>query len=133
MELLESIFGSSSDGIDALGVLSYVLLALGLYAIAQRRCIRKPWLAWIPVANMWLLGCISDQYQYLVHGQQKSKRKTLLIFEILTLVLSMITAILAVVLVLCVADNLALGTDYEAIFEDTYSELDYVYLGRYGI
>ena len=35
-----------------LSVACYVLEALSLYTIAQRRGIRKPWLAWIPVVNM---------------------------------------------------------------------------------
>ncbi len=67
-----------------LGLLSYVLTALGLYTIAQRRGLRKPWLSWIPVLNMWILGSLSDQYRYVVHGQNKSKRKYLLILSLLT-------------------------------------------------
>ena len=45
------------------GMVWYVLQSLGLYTIAERRGIRNPWLAWVPVANMWVLGSISDQYQ----------------------------------------------------------------------
>ena len=44
----------------------YVLSAWGMYTIANRRGIHRPWLAWIPVANMWILGSISDQYQLSV-------------------------------------------------------------------
>ena len=61
-----------------LSVGTYVLTALGLYTIAQRRGINKPWLAWIPVVNVWTLGCISDQYRYVVKGEKKSKRKVLI-------------------------------------------------------
>lgn len=63
---------------DGLGVLVYVLQALALYTIAKRRGLKKPWLAWIPIVNVWTLGEISDQYQYLVKGQVKNKRKILL-------------------------------------------------------
>lgn len=56
----------------------YVLQALSLYTIAKRRGIKNPWLAWIPVGEMWIRGCISDQYQYVVKGQVKNKRKWLL-------------------------------------------------------
>lgn len=62
----------------AFSVVSYVLQALGMYKIAKRRGLHHPWLAWIPVGNMWLLGCISDQYQYVVKGRVRSRRKTLL-------------------------------------------------------
>ena len=66
----------------AIGVAAYILQALGLYTIAKRRGISKPWLAWIPVGNLWILGSISDQYRYVVKDQVKGKRKALLILQI---------------------------------------------------
>lgn len=59
-------------------IAAYVLTSLAIYAIARRRGLRKPWLAWIPVVNCWLLGSISDQYQYVVKGETKARRKWLL-------------------------------------------------------
>lgn len=56
----------------------YILTSLSLYTIAQRRGLHAPWLAWIPVANSWLLGSISDQFRYVTQGQNKAKRKWLL-------------------------------------------------------
>ena len=67
-----------------LGIAAYVFLSIGMYAIAKRRGISKPWLAWVPFGQLWILGCISDQYQYVVYGQTKSKRKLMLVLEILT-------------------------------------------------
>ena len=61
-----------------LGILVYILQALALYTIAKRRGINKPWLAWIPLVNVWILGAVSDQYQYVVKRQVKNKRKALL-------------------------------------------------------
>lgn len=55
----------------------YILQALGFYTIANRRGIHHPWMAWLPVANMWILGSIADQYRYVAKGQVKSRRKTL--------------------------------------------------------
>jgi len=69
-------------------IATYVLTALGLYTIAQRRGIEKPWLAWSPVVNVWTLGCISDQYRYVAKGQVRNKRKVLLAVNILQLVFS---------------------------------------------
>lgn len=34
----------------------YVLASLGLYKLAQNAGIENPWLAWIPVANMYILA-----------------------------------------------------------------------------
>lgn len=64
--------------IFAFAIVTYILNALGMYAIAKRRGIHHPWLAWIPVADMWLLGSISDQYQYVAKGRVRSRRKVLL-------------------------------------------------------
>lgn len=61
----------------------YVMRSLSLYTIANRRGIRKPWLAWVPVGDAWILGCISDQYRYVALGQVKNKRKILLVLNIL--------------------------------------------------
>lgn len=77
--ILRSLFGMPM----LLSIASYVLTALALYAIARRRGLKKPWLAWIPVADSWLLGSLSDQYRYVVKGECKAKRKVLLFFRIL--------------------------------------------------
>lgn len=58
-----------------LGIASYVLRSLGTYTIAKRRGLNHPWMAWVPVLDYWLLGSISDQYQYVVNGKNKNKRK----------------------------------------------------------
>lgn len=62
----------------ALGVTMYILQALGLYTIAQRRGIKHPWMAWLPVTNVWILGSIADQYRYVACGQIRNRRKVLL-------------------------------------------------------
>ena len=61
----------------AVSVSAYVLASLGLSKVADRRGIRNGWLAWIPVGNLWILGSISDQYQYVTRGKVRSRRKAL--------------------------------------------------------
>lgn len=77
LEALE-IMGFTTDSSGVLTIAAYVLQALALYTIAKRRCIGKPWLAWIPLMNLWILGSISDQYHYVNKREVKNKRKTLL-------------------------------------------------------
>ncbi len=77
----------------AFTVLSYVLQSVGMYAIAKRRGIRNPWLSWLPVGNMWILGSISDQYQYVAKGKVRSRRKTLLGLNIAAIALSVIFSV----------------------------------------
>lgn len=84
------------------GIASYVLSALALYAIARRRGIRNAWLSWIPVLNCWILGSLSDQYQYVVKGNVKSKRKIMLLLNILLTVFAVMVSVLTVFTVVSV-------------------------------
>lgn len=102
----------------AFGVVSYVLNARGMQLIARRRGIRKPWLAWIPVASLWILGSISDQYQYVAKGKIRNRRKVLLglmigytavfaVLEVAALLFDGESAAIAVLLVLGVLGALS--------------------------
>lgn len=73
----------------------YVLTSLGLYTMAKSRGITKPWLAWIPVANLWLIGSLSDQYRYVVRSQIRNKRMILLVLRIAALILASVVSGLA--------------------------------------
>ena len=90
------------------GVASYVLTAMTLHTLAKRRCIRHPWLAWVPVANLWLLGSLSDQYRYVVKGQIKSKRKVLLLLKAVSVGLTVSMVAMAV----AVAFKVVSGVNY---------------------
>ena len=71
-------------GLLAYAVVSYIFGSKGLYAIAVRRGIKNPWMAWVPVVSNWTLGCLSDQYHERKYGQDPNLRKKLLIFSIIT-------------------------------------------------
>lgn len=79
---------------SSFGIALYVLRALGLYSIAKRRGINRPWMSWVPVLDLWVLGCISDQYQYVVNGNIRNKRKWLLGLSIAMAVLYIVFAVL---------------------------------------
>lgn len=66
----------------AAGIAMYVLHSLGMYTIAKRRGISNPFLAWIPVAQLWILGSIADQYDEAEKGVKKKSRVLLLVLEI---------------------------------------------------
>lgn len=101
-EFMEYGLGASllSNSFSSLiGIASYVLTALALYTMAQRRGIKNAWLSWIPVVNCWIIGSLSDQYRYVVRGEVKNKRKALLILNIVNAVLAVVMVIVAVVMV----------------------------------
>ena len=85
MEVFMGVFGALymllflalDAAVLAFAVVCYVLEGKSLSAIARRRGIEKPWLAWVPVGSSWLLGSISDQYRYVTYGQVRSRRKLL--------------------------------------------------------
>ena len=76
------------------GIALYVLRALSLYTISKRRGINHPWMSWVPVLDLWVIGCISDQYQYVVKGRDKNKRKWLLGLSIVMAVIYVVMFVL---------------------------------------
>ena len=74
-------------GSSLMSIAVYVFTSLSLYTIAKRREIKNPWMAWVPVANCWLIGSIADQYRYVAKGETKNKRKVLLILDIINVAL----------------------------------------------
>jgi len=41
-----------------IGLVFYVLKSLGLYTLANNRGIENPWLAWIPIADLYIMGML---------------------------------------------------------------------------
>lgn len=78
-------------------MLIFALRAVGLYTIAKRRGVKSPWMAWVPVADQYLLGNISDQYWYVTKGQIKKKRRLLPVLNIGKCVLCILSGVLALI------------------------------------
>lgn len=95
--ILSGIFAMVPSGLIAIA--AYVLSSMAFYTIAARRGLGKPWLAWIPVANNYLVGSVSDQYRYVVRRERKNKRVVLLVLSIIRCVLSVVvmTQLIAVI------------------------------------
>lgn len=85
----------------AFSVVTYILYSYGTYSIAKRRGIRNPWLAWIPIGSSWILGSISDQYQYVAKGRVRNRRKVMvgltigMFLAIVPLIASVVWAVLS--------------------------------------
>ena len=103
-EMLEEMAAAYTTGdiiytvtMNILAIVGYVLRSISLYTIAKRRGIANPWLAWVPVAWIWVLGSISDQFRYVTKAQVKNKRKTLLILNMVAAVLALVMLVFAVI------------------------------------
>lgn len=114
--ILEGILSLGGTG-AFLRLASYVLCALALYTIAERRGIKKAWLAWVPVVNVWILGSLSDQYRYVVRGEVKSRRKVLLTVNILSLILSIASVVRVAVSAVLAISGLAQGIGEQALLD----------------
>ena len=92
-----------------IGVLLYVFRSIGVYSVAKRRGLNHPWFAWIPVVDTYLLGSLSDQYQYVVKGKIKNKRKWLLGLNIVMAVLYTVMAVLVINMIINLAGDAMAG------------------------
>lgn len=63
------------------GIVNYILQAIALFTLAKNRGMKSAWCAWVPFANVWLLGSVSD-----LHDRQRGLNRhwglTLLICRI---------------------------------------------------
>lgn len=105
-----------SIAVSVVNVLAYVLTALALYTMAKRRGINNPWLAWIPVANLWVLGSLSDQYRYVVKGEIHAKRRILLVLEIISLIMKFVMTIIILSMVFGYINNMLIAPGPGALF-----------------
>lgn len=98
-------------------IVSYVLCSAAFYSIAKRRGINNPWMSWVPVLSAWVLGCISDQYQYVVKGKNKNKRKWLIGLSIALAVLYIVFVVFVGITVFQIASNTMGGMTEDQILE----------------
>lgn len=101
-EMMGGVGSVLSTVSELFSVAVYILVAYSLFAIAKRRGISNPWMAFVPVVQLWLLGSISDDYQMKVHGTEKKRRKILLGLQIAQAALAVILIIMIVVAILAI-------------------------------
>lgn len=104
-------------------LVTYILGSLGMYTIAKRRGIKNPWMAWIPVCDTYLLGTISDQYQYVAKAKVTNRRKIMLGLAIASMVLSVVDSAFSYNASFSVMSNAFSGSyvDEEALMEQLMS------------
>ena len=74
----------------------YVLSAIALSRIAKNRRIENPWMAWVPVANSWLLGSIADHYDRVKNREDRGFRKILMGWTIAQAVFSSVISVVQI-------------------------------------
>lgn len=95
----------------AFGMASYVLTALSLQTIAKRRQIPNAWLAWIPIADYWIIGRIADDYDRR-NGMNRKWGTLLLIFSLISIVsVFVIFGFIIFFIIVAAANSSLYGTD----------------------
>ncbi len=61
----------------AVAVAEYITVSLAVYTMGKNRGIKNPWLAWVPVANYWIVGKLVNEYDRK-NGIVRKWHKTLL-------------------------------------------------------
>lgn len=106
-ERAETIFAT---GIGLFGVLLlfiliiwlvlYVFESIAFYTLAKRRGIQYPGLAWVPVANMWIIGSLADDYMQVTELRNTKSRYLLLSLEVVSAVISILATLMSLGFVL---------------------------------
>lgn len=104
-----------------ISIATYVFTALALYTIAKRRGIHKPWLAWLPIVNVYTLGCIADQYRQVAKGEVRCRRKTLLGLNIAMSAMSILLCVLAIIMLVGIF-SFGLDMLMDEVYMDMHAE-----------
>lgn len=115
--------------IIGVAVAGYVLSSLSLYKIAKRRQISKPWLAWVPVGDYWIVGSIADEYES--HFGINKKWRTKLLVTCLVFFATFILFYIASIVLVIVAIINARHIDISEIFGG-FMAVVIVMLAMYG-
>lgn len=91
-----------------IAIASYIMTSLSLYKIADRRQIKNPWLAWLPIGNYWIIGSIADDYD--ARNGIKRKWKTALITLSLIYICGFIVVYTAMIIMIIALDTLNVST-----------------------
>ncbi len=94
MRFFFAIFGAIMGLSAILGVVFYVFNALAYYAIAKNRGYNKPWLAWIPFADDYLMGAVADDISRR-QGKNSNYRIWLLVLGIVVTCSGVIVSIVS--------------------------------------
>ncbi len=88
-------------------IASYVMQALGLHRIAKTAGVSNPWLSWLPIGRVWILGTIADSFDR-ARGLNRRWRTALLVSSLLVVIFFVLfyVALIAVSIVTALATGL---------------------------
>ncbi len=95
---------------------TYILQALATYKMAEKCKLPCPWLAWIPLAHLWILGAVADHANQRNRNKKTSFRFLLPIVEIVGSILVTLLYIIFVVVIVAVFSAGLLSSGFDTYF-----------------
>lgn len=89
------LFGILLFFILTIWLVLYVFESIAFYTLAKRRGIQYPGLAWVPVANMWIIGSLADDYMHVTELRKTKSRYLLLSLEAVSAVISILATVIS--------------------------------------
>lgn len=83
----------------------YVFSSIGYYTIAKRRGIKAPGLAWVPVANYFIIGGIGDDYQKRTTGKDAKLRIWMVVLQAIAAMLFFVATVSIIGMVISLIVN----------------------------
>lgn len=77
-------------------IANYIMSSLAIYKLASRRKISNPWMAWLPFANDWIVGKITDDYDER-NGMKRKWRVVLLVLSLISVIGLVVTYVSMIV------------------------------------
>lgn len=77
-------------------IANYIMSSLAIYKLASRRQISNPWMAWLPFANDWIVGKITDDYDER-NGIKRKWRVVLLVLSLISVIGFVVTYVSMIV------------------------------------
>lgn len=107
--LLNFVFNYSIGINMFIMIVTFALTGIAYYLLAKKRNISKPWIAWIPVAQMYIVGKTSDDINAKYNKETHRGRWTLT-FTITYMIFSVIAIFLAAALILSIISSIDLSS-----------------------
>ncbi len=107
---------------------TYIMNAIAFYTLARRRQIPNPFLAWIPIANSWIIGSIVDDYEKRLGFNRKWRVLMLTLVIVIEALVILLSAVMMVMIF-----SMALVSDGKPSAEAIFGFVVTAYLFIIGI
>ena len=97
-----------------IAIAEYIMSSYAIFKLAKRRNINNPWLAWIPVANIWMIGKLANDYD-LKNGYNRKWQNVLMALIAVFYVVFILFYSLFIFVVIATSMEFGVDFDYDSM------------------